>query len=149
MCSQRRQPNRIHPLPQSRCDHCLPLQHPQLLPVLRRDRVLCPLRPASHQSPSRFTPMHVRFALPRRLMRRLRPAAISCVVNACSLLSGQPQHVWELSVSPQGQLRVLKFFTRNTSLNWRRCPVCRAPIPKWDGRGGGVIGLQPRVVITI
>ncbi|KAF8273300.1 hypothetical protein EI94DRAFT_1299043 [Lactarius quietus] len=30
-----------------------------------------------------------------------------------------------------------------------RCPVCRAPIPKWDGRGGGVIGLQPRVVITI
>ncbi|KAI9461569.1 hypothetical protein BJY52DRAFT_184299 [Lactarius psammicola] len=30
-----------------------------------------------------------------------------------------------------------------------RCPVCRAPIPLWDGRGGGVIGLQPRVVITI
>ncbi|KAI0300858.1 hypothetical protein BC826DRAFT_905159, partial [Russula brevipes] len=30
-----------------------------------------------------------------------------------------------------------------------RCPVCRATIPKWDGRGGGVIGLQPRVVITI
>ncbi|KAI0303698.1 hypothetical protein B0F90DRAFT_1708299 [Multifurca ochricompacta] len=30
-----------------------------------------------------------------------------------------------------------------------RCPVCRAPIPKWDGRGGGVIGLQPRVIITI
>ncbi|KAH9063906.1 hypothetical protein EDB87DRAFT_77882 [Lactarius vividus] len=30
-----------------------------------------------------------------------------------------------------------------------RCPVCRAPIPMWDGRGGGVIGLQPRVVITI
>lgn len=30
-----------------------------------------------------------------------------------------------------------------------RCPVCRAPIPRWDGRGGGVIGLQPRVVITI
>lgn len=30
-----------------------------------------------------------------------------------------------------------------------RCPVCRAPIPRWDGRGGGVIGLQPRVLITI
>ncbi|KAI9439913.1 hypothetical protein H4582DRAFT_2056591 [Lactarius indigo] len=30
-----------------------------------------------------------------------------------------------------------------------RCPVCRAPIPMWDGRGGGVIGLQPRVVITL
>ncbi|KAK7691187.1 hypothetical protein QCA50_006290 [Cerrena zonata] len=26
-----------------------------------------------------------------------------------------------------------------------KCPVCRAPIPGWDGRGGGVIGLQPRV----
>ncbi|KAH9178115.1 hypothetical protein EDB89DRAFT_1822297, partial [Lactarius sanguifluus] len=35
------------------------------------------------------------------------------------------------------------------SLNRCRCPVCRAPIPMWDGRGGGVIGLQPRVVITI
>ena len=30
-----------------------------------------------------------------------------------------------------------------------RCPVCRAPIPGWDGRGGGVIGLRPRVVITL
>ncbi|KAH9972063.1 hypothetical protein BGW80DRAFT_1118860, partial [Lactifluus volemus] len=30
-----------------------------------------------------------------------------------------------------------------------RCPVCRASIPKWDGRGGGVIGLQPRVVISL
>jgi len=30
-----------------------------------------------------------------------------------------------------------------------RCPVCRAEIPRWDGRGGGVIGIQPRVVITI
>ncbi|KAI0346230.1 hypothetical protein BDW22DRAFT_1352273 [Trametopsis cervina] len=26
-----------------------------------------------------------------------------------------------------------------------KCPVCRAPIPGWDGRGGGVIGLKPRV----
>ena len=22
------------------------------------------------------------------------------------------------------------------------CPVCRVPIPGWDGRGGGVIGLS-------
>ena len=27
--------------------------------------------------------------------------------------------------------------TRNEAV----CPVCRAPIPGWDGRGGGVIGL--------
>ncbi|KAH9987299.1 hypothetical protein BJV74DRAFT_502503 [Russula compacta] len=31
----------------------------------------------------------------------------------------------------------------------KKCPVCRATIPRWDGKGGGVIGLQPRVVITI
>ena len=117
--------------------------------MLRRGRVLCILRPVSNQSLSRFIPMHVRFALPRQLMRRLRPAAISCVVNACSLLSGQPQHVWESLALPQGQLRVLMFLTRDISLNQCRCPVCRAPIPRWDGRGGGVIGLQPRVVITI
>ncbi|KIP11036.1 hypothetical protein PHLGIDRAFT_125155 [Phlebiopsis gigantea 11061_1 CR5-6] len=30
-----------------------------------------------------------------------------------------------------------------------KCPVCRAPIPGWDGRGRGVIGLKPRVVHTI
>ncbi|KAG6816663.1 hypothetical protein H0H87_004023 [Tephrocybe sp. NHM501043] len=29
--------------------------------------------------------------------------------------------------------------------NVARCPVCRAPIPDWDGKGGGVIGLKPRV----
>ncbi|KAF8344774.1 hypothetical protein F5887DRAFT_885949 [Amanita rubescens] len=33
--------------------------------------------------------------------------------------------------------------------NVARCPVCRAHIPGWDGRGGGVIGLKPRVVITL
>ncbi|KAI0090213.1 hypothetical protein BDY19DRAFT_939055 [Irpex rosettiformis] len=27
-----------------------------------------------------------------------------------------------------------------------KCPVCRAPIPDWDGKGGGVIGLRPRVL---
>ncbi|KAI0050499.1 hypothetical protein FA95DRAFT_1487231 [Auriscalpium vulgare] len=30
-----------------------------------------------------------------------------------------------------------------------RCPVCRASIPGWDGRGGGVIGLQPRIMISL
>ncbi|CAL1715894.1 unnamed protein product [Somion occarium] len=30
-----------------------------------------------------------------------------------------------------------------------KCPVCRAPIPGWDGRGGGVIGLQPRVMYKV
>ncbi|KAH9937860.1 uncharacterized protein BXZ73DRAFT_44681 [Epithele typhae] len=30
-----------------------------------------------------------------------------------------------------------------------RCPVCRAPIPGWDGRGGGVIGLIPRAVFSL
>ncbi|KAF8637515.1 hypothetical protein AX17_002780 [Amanita inopinata Kibby_2008] len=33
--------------------------------------------------------------------------------------------------------------------NVARCPVCRAAIPGWDGRGGGVIGLKPRVVISL
>lgn len=51
--------------------------------------------------------MHVRFALPHRLMRRLHPAAISCVGNVCSLLSGQQQHVWELLALPQGVLFVV------------------------------------------
>ncbi|KAL4257802.1 E3 ubiquitin-protein ligase complex SLX5-SLX8 subunit SLX8 [Pleurotus pulmonarius] len=29
------------------------------------------------------------------------------------------------------------------------CPVCRAPIPGWDGRGGGVIGLKVRAIISM
>ncbi|KAI9067747.1 hypothetical protein FKP32DRAFT_1563190 [Trametes sanguinea] len=33
--------------------------------------------------------------------------------------------------------------------NIPRCPVCRAPIPGWDGRGGGVIGLRPRAVFSL
>ncbi|KAI0791220.1 hypothetical protein C8Q75DRAFT_715583 [Abortiporus biennis] len=28
-----------------------------------------------------------------------------------------------------------------------KCPVCRAIIPGWDGKGGGVIGLKPRVKV--
>ncbi|KAF7361533.1 hypothetical protein MSAN_01186900 [Mycena sanguinolenta] len=30
-----------------------------------------------------------------------------------------------------------------------RCPVCRAPIPGWDGHGGGVIGLKVRAVFSL
>lgn len=30
-----------------------------------------------------------------------------------------------------------------------RCPVCRATLPGWDGKGGGVIGLQPRVITSV
>jgi len=30
-----------------------------------------------------------------------------------------------------------------------KCPVCRAPIPGWDGKGGGVIGLKTKVVHDI
>uniref|UniRef100_A0A8H7XQH5 RING-type domain-containing protein n=1 Tax=Psilocybe cubensis TaxID=181762 RepID=A0A8H7XQH5_PSICU len=30
-----------------------------------------------------------------------------------------------------------------------RCPVCRALIPRWDGKGGGVIGLRPRVIFRL
>ncbi|KAJ7242389.1 hypothetical protein B0H12DRAFT_1132624 [Mycena haematopus] len=30
-----------------------------------------------------------------------------------------------------------------------RCPVCRAPIPGWDGHGGGVIGLKVRAVLSL
>ncbi|KAK0214149.1 hypothetical protein IW262DRAFT_301885 [Armillaria fumosa] len=29
-----------------------------------------------------------------------------------------------------------------------RCPVCRATIPGWDGRGGGVIGLKARTLFS-
>ncbi|KAH7884896.1 hypothetical protein F5I97DRAFT_1515139 [Phlebopus sp. FC_14] len=30
-----------------------------------------------------------------------------------------------------------------------RCPVCRAEIPGWDGRGGGVVGLKLHVVYSL
>ncbi|KAG1736293.1 hypothetical protein EDB19DRAFT_1721308 [Suillus lakei] len=30
-----------------------------------------------------------------------------------------------------------------------RCPVCRAEIPGWDGRGGGVVGLKVEVVYSL
>ncbi|KAG2064969.1 hypothetical protein BDR04DRAFT_993078, partial [Suillus decipiens] len=30
-----------------------------------------------------------------------------------------------------------------------RCPVCRAEIPGWDGRGGGVVGLKVEVVFSL
>ncbi|KIJ05996.1 hypothetical protein PAXINDRAFT_92651 [Paxillus involutus ATCC 200175] len=30
-----------------------------------------------------------------------------------------------------------------------RCPVCRAEIPGWDGRGGGVVGLKMQVVYSL
>ncbi|PPQ65187.1 hypothetical protein CVT24_011064 [Panaeolus cyanescens] len=30
-----------------------------------------------------------------------------------------------------------------------RCPVCRAVIPGWDGKGGGVIGLKIRAVFSL
>lgn len=33
----------------------------------------------------------------------------------------------------------------NTGENVPRCPVCRAVIKYWDGRGGGVIGLKIRI----
>ncbi|KAF8071491.1 hypothetical protein FPV67DRAFT_875591 [Lyophyllum atratum] len=34
-------------------------------------------------------------------------------------------------------------------MNVARCPVCRADIPGWDGKGGGVIGLKPRAVFSL
>ncbi|KAF8965799.1 hypothetical protein BDZ97DRAFT_1658658, partial [Flammula alnicola] len=30
-----------------------------------------------------------------------------------------------------------------------RCPVCRATIPGWDGKGGGVIGLKARAIFSL
>lgn len=33
----------------------------------------------------------------------------------------------------------------NTGENVPRCPVCRAVIRHWDGRGGGVIGLKVKI----
>jgi len=30
-----------------------------------------------------------------------------------------------------------------------RCPVCRALIPDWDGKGGGVIGLKARAIYSL
>ena len=30
-----------------------------------------------------------------------------------------------------------------------RCPVFRATIPGWDGKGGGVIGLKARAILTL
>ncbi|KAI0032911.1 hypothetical protein K488DRAFT_48758 [Vararia minispora EC-137] len=36
-----------------------------------------------------------------------------------------------------------------SDLRFHRCPVCRAVIPGWDGRGGGVIGLKPKVLTEL
>ncbi|KAF8885489.1 hypothetical protein BD779DRAFT_1442331 [Infundibulicybe gibba] len=33
--------------------------------------------------------------------------------------------------------------------NIPRCPVCRAKIPGWDGKGGGVIGLKVRTMLSL
>lgn len=33
--------------------------------------------------------------------------------------------------------------------NVARCPVCRAEITKWDGKGGGVIGLKTRALFSL
>ncbi|KAJ3561442.1 hypothetical protein NP233_g10193 [Leucocoprinus birnbaumii] len=33
--------------------------------------------------------------------------------------------------------------------NVARCPVCRAIIPGWDGKGAGVIGLKVREIVTL
>ncbi|KAF5359493.1 hypothetical protein D9756_002905 [Leucocoprinus leucothites] len=33
--------------------------------------------------------------------------------------------------------------------NVARCPVCRASIPGWDGKGGGVVGLKVREIISL
>jgi hypothetical protein len=33
--------------------------------------------------------------------------------------------------------------------DFSRCPVCRAEITKWDGKGGGVIGLKARAVFSL
>lgn len=30
-----------------------------------------------------------------------------------------------------------------------RCPVCRAKLEQWDGRGGGVIGLEVKVALSV
>ncbi|KAG9031482.1 hypothetical protein FS837_002976 [Tulasnella sp. UAMH 9824] len=30
-----------------------------------------------------------------------------------------------------------------------RCPVCRAKLERWDGRGGGVIGLEMKVALSV
>ncbi|EPQ53917.1 hypothetical protein GLOTRDRAFT_94341 [Gloeophyllum trabeum ATCC 11539] len=37
--------------------------------------------------------------------------------------------------------------TGGVMMNDARCPVCRASLPGWDGKGGGVIGLKPRTVL--
>ncbi|KAF9484258.1 hypothetical protein BDN70DRAFT_798072, partial [Pholiota conissans] len=34
-------------------------------------------------------------------------------------------------------------------LSEARCPVCRAIIPGWDGKGGGVIGLKVRAIFSL
>ncbi|KAF5379749.1 hypothetical protein D9615_005810 [Tricholomella constricta] len=38
---------------------------------------------------------------------------------------------------------------RAGDMNVARCPVCRADIPGWDGKGGGVVGLRPRAVFSL
>lgn len=37
----------------------------------------------------------------------------------------------------------------NDEPNLARCPVCRAVIEGWDGKGGGVVGIKVRAVFAI
>lgn len=48
-------------------------------------------------------------------------------------------------------MSIVIFFVLHELIMWIliRCPVCRAAIPGWDGKGGGVIGLRPRAVFSL
>ncbi|TFK18145.1 hypothetical protein FA15DRAFT_550792, partial [Coprinopsis marcescibilis] len=38
---------------------------------------------------------------------------------------------------------------QNRDADGAKCPVCRATIPGWDGRGGGVMGLKIKAVFSL
>ncbi|KAI0318546.1 hypothetical protein OF83DRAFT_1056643 [Amylostereum chailletii] len=83
------------------------------------------------------------------------PAAEYLHTYSCPICFGPPTNA---TVTPCGHILCGEcLFTAVNAASMRigvgglaaRCPVCRAALPGWDGRGGGVIGLRPRTLISL
>lgn len=57
--------------------------------------------------------------------------------------------ITHMAAEPPEPRYVCPSYTGSQFLKECRCPVCRAVLKGWDGRGGGVIGLKARAVITL
>lgn len=101
-------------------------------------------------------PTPVQSAILHRQTRHSRHAAMLCAENVCSVRwpprsIGRERWGWVLgTLLPTFLLLVsILIIPLDNVPPLCRCPVCRATLPGWDGRGGGVIGLKARVVISL